>query len=139
MSGEFVDTNILVYAHDPTSSEKHEKARELVKRLWISGEGVLSIQVLQEFFWTITRKVPQPVKPTIAVEIIRDIAAWPVYSPSAADVIRAAELSSSRRSVSFWDAMILQACYATGATILWSEDLSDGTDYDGVVVRNPFA
>ena len=70
---EFVDTNILVYAHDRSAGKKHEAARELVKRLWETRQGCLSVQVLQEFYVTVTRKVAQPIKPEEAAELIRDL------------------------------------------------------------------
>jgi len=138
MSAEFVDTNVLVYAYDPTTTEKHECARELVGRLWESGEGTLSVQVLQEFFWTVTRKVPRPLATATAIEILQELSAWDVYGPVAEDVIRAAELAARRR-IAFWDAMIVHAAISAGSTILWSEDLAAGSRFDSVEIRNPFA
>lgn len=138
MSGEFVDTNILVYAYDPTTPTKHKRARLLLEQLWQEGAGRISIQVMQEFFWTITRKVPAPLEPEIALEILAELALWPVYSPSPADVLSAGKLAGTWR-ISFWDAMVLLAARKSGATCLWSEDLSAGQDYGGVLVRNPFA
>jgi predicted nucleic acid-binding protein len=138
MSAEFVDTNVLVYAYDPTTPDKHEQARTLVTRLWESGDGVLSIQVLQEFFWTITRKVPRPISPSQAVDLIEEFATWNVFEPAAEDVIQAARLSVRRR-ISFWDAMIVQSAIASGAELLWTEDLTAGTKFDDLTVRSPFA
>lgn len=138
MSAEFVDTNVLVYAHDPTDRDKHAKARALLERLWQSGEGTLSVQVLQEFFWVITRKVPKPIDTAKAIDILEDFAAWNVVAPRATDVIQAARLGARRR-ISFWDAMVVQTALLAGASILWSEDLSDTSDFGSLVVRNPFA
>ncbi|HUJ15411.1 MAG TPA: PIN domain-containing protein [Thermoanaerobaculia bacterium] len=137
MSAEFVDTNVLVYAYDPTRAKKHERARELVSDLWRRGDGTLSVQVLQEFFWTVTRKVPQPLAPAAAIEIVEELAAWNVYAPNADDVVRLAELSARRR-IAFRDAMIVHAAISAGSTILWTEDLDAGARFDSLRVRNPF-
>ncbi len=137
MSAEFVDTNVLVYAYDPTTTEKHERARQLVSRLWESGDGTLSVQVLQEFFWTVTRKVPRPLASATAIDILKELSVWNVFAPIAEDVLRAAELSARRR-IAFWDAMIVHAAISAGSTILWSEDLAAGSRFDSVAIRNPF-
>jgi len=137
MSAEFVDTNVLVYAYDPTSAKKHERARQLVGDLWQRGEGTVSVQVLQEFFWTVTRKVPRPLATAAAIEILEELAAWDVYAPTAEDVIRSAELASRRR-IALWDAMIVHAAISAGSRILWSEDLDSGARFDSLQIRNPF-
>ncbi len=72
MPAEFIDTNVLVYAYDLTAGKKHERVREIMEKLWESGEGVLSTQVLQEFYATVTGKIPQPIAPRRARAIIRD-------------------------------------------------------------------
>lgn len=138
MSVEFVDTNIVVYAHDSSAGSKNEIATGLVLRLAEEGSGRLSVQVLQEFYWTVTRKVPKPLTSRRALEIVEDLATWPVYEPGSVDVIRAAELGIRHR-LSFWDAMIVTTAIESGAGILWSEDLSNGARYDSLIVRNPFA
>lgn len=137
MNGEFVDSNVLVYAHDPTTPEKHQRARDLVERLWHEGSGRLSIQVLQEFFWTITRRVPTPLPARTALVVLEDLSLWPVYSPVAPDVLAAVRLGG-KVQVSFWDAMILVAAKASGSARLWSADLSHGQVIDGVEIHNPF-
>jgi predicted nucleic acid-binding protein len=137
MSAEFVDSNILVYAHDPTTFTKHERARALVERLWQQRTGRISIQVMQEFFWIVTRKIPSPLPRKTALAILADLSLWPVYSPVAKDVLAAGELSGEIQ-VSFWDAMLLVAAKASGADRLWSEDLSQGQTVDGVEISNPF-
>lgn len=138
MNVELVDSNVVVYAHDPSAGEKHRRARALMERLWVERSGCLSVQVLQEFFWIATRKIARPVAAKVALGIIRDLSAWPVFSPGAADVVAAGELAGTSR-ISFWDAMILQAARRSGARYLWSEDLNPGQVFDGVEVRNPFA
>ncbi len=138
MNAELVDSNVVIYAHDPSAGEKHRLARALMERLWVEGTGCLSVQVLQEFFWIATRKIARPVTSKVALDIVRDLSVWPVFSPGAADVIAAGELASASR-ISFWDAMILQAARRSGAQRVWSEDLNSGQVFDGVEVRNPFA
>jgi predicted nucleic acid-binding protein len=139
MSGDraFVDTNVLVYAHDASAGIKRDQARSLLIDLWESGRGCISVQVLQEFFVTVTRKVPEPLDVGTAVAVISDLSRWRVHSPSPEDVVAAAELHGRHR-VSFWDAMILRSAAALGCRIVYSEDLNHGQDHDGVGVFNPF-
>jgi predicted nucleic acid-binding protein len=136
MSVEFCATNILVYAYDTTAGPKRERARALVERLWRDDAGALSIQVLQELFITLTRKIPKPLDVGAARAIVADFANWQVVEPTASDVLAAID-ASARWHVSFWDAMILTAAQRAGAPVLWSEDLGDGQIFDSVTVRNP--
>ncbi|MBE3581298.1 MAG: PIN domain-containing protein [Thermoanaerobacteraceae bacterium] len=135
---QFVDTNVLVYAHDISAGEKHNRAKALVEELWEKGTGCLSVQVLQEFYVTITQKVPKPISREIAAQIIASLAKWRVHAPGAADVLEAIEIQQHHR-VSFWDAMIIRSAEALGCEILWSEDFSPGQQYGKVRVLNPFA
>jgi predicted nucleic acid-binding protein len=139
MSGNlrFVDTNIVVYAHDQTAGDKRDRARSLLAELWESGEGCLSVQVLQEFFVTVTRKVPKPLDAPSAAAIIADLSHWHVHSPGPEDVLSAID-SHRRQGISFWDAMIVCSAASLGCTTLYSEDLHPGQQYEGVRVRNPF-
>ena len=139
MSGnrKFVDTNILVYAHDVTAGDKHSSARALVEELWGTRQGCLSVQVLQEFFVTTTWTLPKPLEAPAAAQIVDDLAHWHVHSPAVADV-RAAIDIHQRTGASFWDAMILRSAQELGCQILYSEDLNAGQGCDGVEVRNPF-
>ena len=109
----------------------------LLSRLWETRTGVLSVQVLQELFVTLTRKVPQPMPPVQARQLVSDLATWPVFAPAAADVLEAID-GMARWQVSFWDAMLLTAARRAGAHLVWSEDLNHGQQYGGVTVRNPF-
>src|SRR6266568_8699375 len=84
-----VDTNVLVYAHDVTAGDKHTRARALVEDLWDTREGCLSVQVLQEFFVTTTRKIPKPLGAPAAAQIIDDLAHWHLHAPAAGDVLAA--------------------------------------------------
>ena len=136
--GEFVDSNVLVYAHSRASAEKREKASELLDRLWVSGGGSLSIQVLQEFFVVVTRKVPQPLSIGEAAQIVEDYSRWAVHCPEPKDLAAAIDIHK-RFQVSFWDAMIIHSARRLNCRVLWSEDLSDGQSYAGVAVRHPFS
>jgi predicted nucleic acid-binding protein len=134
---EFVDTNILIYAHDTTAGEKHQRAISLLSGLWSTQRGCLSVQILQEFYVNVTRKLPQRLSPEQAVEIIADFAAWPVFLPNAQDVLAAITLQG-RYDLSFWDAMVVWSASRLACTILWSEGLNAGQVYEGVRVLNPF-
>jgi len=134
----FIDTNILIYAHDRSAGAKHVVARDLVRTLWDDGGGCLSIQVLQEFYVNITRKVPHPMTASEAAEVIADLAVWDVHSPNTDEVLDAIRLSQ-RYQLAFWDAMILTSASALGCDAVWSEDLNASQRYGSIVVENPFA
>lgn len=138
MNVELVDTNVLVYAHDRTCLWKYDAARDLMDRLWTEGSGVLSIQVLQEFVWIATRKLPRPLAMSEALAVVGDLAAWVTFSPGTADVLAAGRLAQEAR-LSFWDAMIVHAASQLGARVLWTEDLNSGQTIAGVEIRTPFA
>ncbi len=135
---EFVDSNVLIYAHDVTAGRKREIARDLLARLWTEANGCLSIQTLQEFVVNATQKVPRPISTEQAQEIVTALSDWTVHSPEPADVVDALR-RQARYKISFWDAMILGSAASLGCGLVWSEDLSSGQIYDGVEVRNPFA
>lgn len=134
---EFVDANVLVYAFDSSAARKQRAAQELLERLWESGTGCVSIQVLQEFFVTITRKVPKPLPVDDAKTRIREFAAWTVFAPTAEDVLTAIDLHAQAK-IGFWDAMVVLAAGESGCEVLWTEDLTDGQSLRGVQIRNPF-
>lgn len=134
---QFIDTNILIYAHDASAGTKHDRARALLRELWENRAGCLSIQVLQEFYVNVTRKVARPMSPDAAAQIIADLGVWPVHRPDVDDVLEAIRLQTSRQ-LSFWDAMILTSARRLGCETLWSEDMSHGQQYEGVTVINPF-
>jgi predicted nucleic acid-binding protein len=138
MSGNrtFVDTNVLVYAYDVTAGDKHGRARALLEDLWDTREGCLSVQVLQEFFVTTTRKIPKPLEAPAAAQIIKDLALWHVHAPAARDVLAAIDLHQ-QTGASFWDAMIIRSAQELGCQTLYSEDLNPGQTYAGVRVSNP--
>lgn len=134
----FVDTNVLVYAYDTTSGAKREAALQIVRELWAARRGCVSVQVLQELFVTLTRKVPQPLDLDSARRVIATISSWTVHAPDAEDVDAAIALHE-RYHVAFWDAMILRSAINLGCDVLYSEDLNTGQRYDGVLLVDPFA
>lgn len=139
MSGNrrFVDTNVLVYAHDDSAGGKRDQARALVEQLWDSRDGCLSVQVLQEFFVTITRKIAKPLDAETATALVADYSRWYLHVPAADDVLAAIGIHQ-RAGISFWDAMIVRSAAEIGCAVLYSEDLNAGQEYQGVSVENPF-
>ena len=134
----FVDTNVLIYAHDVEAGDRHETARRLLTQLWRSRRGTLSTQVLQEFYVNVTRKIPVPLDRPTARRLVRQYGVWPVVTVNAADVAEASEIEEQAQ-VSFWDALILVAAQRAGAGTLLSEDMSGGQVMAGIRVLNPFA
>ncbi len=132
----FVDTNILVYAHDRSAGAKHLRAQELIKQIWEAGNAVLSIQVLQELCISLRRNARNPMKLEEIRQLIRDYSTWQVVINTPESVVRALDLEA-RYKTSFWDALILQAAEEAGATVHYSEDLARGQRYGGVKVVNP--
>jgi predicted nucleic acid-binding protein len=132
----FVDTNILIYAHDRSSGLKHERARQLVERLWISGQGVLSTQVLQELCINLRRKIARPLPLEEVRQLLQDYLSWEIVVNTPASVLQALE-TEVRYKISFWDALVLQAAESSGAAILYSEDLAAGQNYGPIQVVNP--
>jgi predicted nucleic acid-binding protein len=132
----FVDTNILLYAHDRSAGLKHERARHVVEGLWTSGQGVLSTQVLQELCINLRRKVARALPVEEVRRLIQDYGSWEIVVNTPASVLQALEIEV-RYQMSFWDALILQAAESSGTTLLYSEDLAEGQTYGAVQVVNP--
>jgi predicted nucleic acid-binding protein len=134
----FVDTNILVYSYDTDAGIKHETARSVLRELWESRTGVVSTQVLQEFYVTVTRKLPKPLARQTARKIIDTYRAWPVHRPQVGDVFVASELEE-RHKLSFWDALVITSAQQSDARTLLSEDLHAGQRFGPLVIVNPFS
>jgi len=132
----FVDTNILMYAHDASTGAKHERAKALVEELWRDRTGVVSTQVLQELAVNLRRKVRRPLDAKAVRDIIADYLTWQVIVNGGDSILEAIDLES-RHQIAFWDALVVQAAQVSGAEILYSEDLSDGQTYGSVRVINP--
>ena len=133
-----VDTNVLVYAHDRSATDKHLRARALVEALWSSRRGVVSTQVLQELYVNVRRKAAKPLSAAAAREILADYLRWEVVVNDGQSILAAVELET-RFKLAFWDALIVQAAITSGAETLYSEDLSHGQRFGDLRVVNPFA
>jgi predicted nucleic acid-binding protein len=130
----FVDTNILIYAHDLDAGDKHDTALQLIRQFWERREiPTLSIQVLQEMHVTLMRK---GVSIDVSADTVRQYLSWRVVHNTTNTLRRAFDIQQ-RWQLSFWDATIVAAAQQAGVTILWSEDLNSGQDYGGVTVVNP--
>jgi predicted nucleic acid-binding protein len=137
VNDSFVDTNILVYAYDLSAGDKHTVAQQLMESWWEEGNGCLSLQVLQEFYVTVTQKISKSLEHPLARQIIADLANWRIHTPDPGDLLQAIDLQKEYQ-VSFWDAMILQSAARLGCKHLYSEDFNHGQSYGGVRVINPF-
>ena len=132
----FVDTNILIYAHDREAGAKHDRARQLVEHLWTTGQGALSTQVLQELCVNLRRRVAHPLPSDEIAKLIEDYLSWEIVINTPQAIVAALGIEA-RYKVSYWDALILHAAESCGAAVLYSEDLSHGQRYGGVEVVNP--
>lgn len=130
----FVDTNILVYAHDVDAMEKHITARRLVEGLWKRDRPPsLSIQVLQELYVNLIKK---EIPDRAAQETVQDYLEWHVIENDRGLLLNGIE-EKQRWQISFWDGLILAAARRAGAEVIWSEDLNANQDYGGILVVNP--
>jgi predicted nucleic acid-binding protein len=131
-----VDTNVLLYAisRDPEEQDKAERASGILA----ARDLGLSVQVLQEFYVQANRASrPDPLAHEQAVRLVESFLRFPVQEVTT-DVMLAALAARQRFRISYWDAAIIEAARALGCDVVLSEDLSDGQDYDGVRVENPF-
>jgi predicted nucleic acid-binding protein len=132
----FADTNVLLYAvsRDPKEQDKATRANELLA----ARDIALSVQVLQEFYVQATRESrPDPLTHEQAAGLVESFLRFPVLAVTT-NLMLAAAATCQRFGVSYWDAAILEAARSLGCQVVLSEDLSDGQDYDGVRVENPF-
>ncbi len=133
----FLDTSILVYAFDRSAGAKHDQAARLVEGCWENENGCLSLQVLEEFFVTVTHKIKHPLDDQAAHQIVADLAHWRVHSPDSDDLLQAIDLHHDH-GLAFWDAMVVQSAVCLGCKQLLSEDLTHGQIFGEVRVVNPF-
>lgn len=137
MTGKvFVDTNILIYAHDRKAGVKGARALEITQEIWNQQNGVLSTQVLQELYIGLRRKVGSPLSASEAEQVLMDYFTWEIFTNKRESVILAIQLEMRYR-ISFWDALILQAAENSECSVLYSEDLNHGQRYGAVRVVNP--
>jgi predicted nucleic acid-binding protein len=133
----FVDTNIFVYARQATEPRKQPLASQWIERLWRDQLGRTSIQVLNELYVTLTRKVKPPLSPDLAWDHVSTLLAWDPQPLNAELLTRSREVAR-RHALSWWDSLIVSAAQIQNCAVLLTEDLQDQAVYGGVMVRNPF-
>lgn len=132
----FLDTNILIYADDKATPDKQKRALDLIAQHRRERTGVVSLQVLQEYFVAVTRKLH--VDPVIARRKVELLGEFDVASPDLNDILGAIDLHRLH-GFSFWDGLILRSAKQTGCRMLYSEDMQNLREIDGVKIVNPFA
>ncbi len=133
----FLDTNVLVYLFDGDSPQKRLRARQVLSSAVGAGRVVISTQVLQEFYVTVTRKLGSPLSESDAEVAVDDLSALDVQSVDTA-LVKAAIATSRAHRLSLWDALIVESARAAGCERLLSEDMNHGQSLAGVRVENPF-
>jgi predicted nucleic acid-binding protein len=132
----FVDSNILIYAHDADAGIKRDRAVEKLRQLWDSGGGRMSVQVLQEFYVNVTKKLATPLAHSTAREVVSSYGAWVLEPTTPVTVTRAIDIAALAQ-IQFWDALIVASAEQADATHLYSEDLNSGQTIAGVKIVNP--
>ena len=133
----FVDTNVLIYAHDVDAKAKHEVAKGVLRELWSQRTGVLSMQVLQEFYVNVTRKIATPLPKETARLVVNSYATWCIETTP--NEIAAAFRIEDESRIGFWDALIVASAAKSGTVRILSEDLNAKQMISGIRVENPFA
>lgn len=134
----FVDTNILLYAHDRSAGDKQAVAANLLAHLWDGQNGRMSPQVLQEFLVNAIRKLQTPLALAKARDIVRTYGFWVARDSKVEDILRATEIMELT-GFSFWDSLIVASAEGAGCELLYSEDLQHGQQVAGLTIVNPFA
>ena len=134
----FIDTNVLVYAHDADAGARHAAAKALLAELWDNRNGSLSTQVLQEFYAVVTRKFKPPMPRAKARGIVAAYGEWCDVATEPQLIVAASRLEEEH-TLSFWDSLIVQAAIHAGEDRLVSEDLQDGRRFGDVTIENPFS
>ena len=133
----FIDTNVLIYAHDKDAGAKHQIAKTVLRDLWSERTGLLSVQVLQEFYVNVTRKISAPLSSKdLARLVVSSYAIW-CTETTPAEIASAFRIEDESR-IGFWDALIVSSASKNGATRILSEDLNAGQRIAGIVIENPF-
>ena len=134
----FIDTNILLYAHDRHDERRSSIAQTILRDLWESDTGVLSTQVLQEFYSVATKKLKQPLAKPVARRVVADYGEWCSVNTDPLLIVSAGKLEEDHK-INFWDALIIESALRANATKLLSEDLQNGRKFGDLVIENPFA
>jgi predicted nucleic acid-binding protein len=133
----FIDTNVLIYAHDVDAKSKHEVAKKALRELWSERAGVVSMQVLQEFYVNVTRKIASPLPKDAARSVVNSYSIW--CTETTPFEIAVAFRIEDEAKIGFWDALIVASAAKCGATMILSEDLNAGQRIAGIRIENPFA
>jgi len=133
----FIDTNVLIYAHDVDAKAKHEIAQSLLRELWSHRTGVLSMQVLQEFYVNVTRKIASPLPRDLARLAVNSYSIW-CTETTPAEIAAAFRIEDESR-IGFWDALIVASAAKSGSVRILSEDLNARQIIAGIRIENPFA
>jgi predicted nucleic acid-binding protein len=133
----FVDTNVFACARDPRDPVKQSMARDWIRQLWDGQRGRTSVQVLSEFYEVVTRKFKTAVARDDAWEEVQSYLAWNPQPIDTEVLLRAHEIEA-RHQLSWWDCLVVAAAQVQGCVLLLSENMQDGADYGGVIVRSPF-
>jgi predicted nucleic acid-binding protein len=133
----FVDTNVLIYAHDVDAKARHDAAKQVLRELWSERAGVLSMQVLQEFYVNVTRKIATPIPKDKARLVVNSYSIWCIET-TPAEIAAAFRIEDESR-IGFWDALIVASAAKAGAERILSEDLNARQKIAGIRIENPFA
>jgi len=133
----FIDTNVLIYAHDIDAGAKHQVAKAVLQKLWNEKTGLLSAQVLQEFYVNVTRKILTPLSKDLARRVVSSYSIW-CMETTPTEILSAFRIEDES-GIGFWDAMIVSAASKSDARRILSEDLNAGQRVAGILIENPFA
>jgi len=138
MNGKiFIDTNILIYAHDLDAGSKNKISAEIILNLWENRRGIISTQVLQEFYVNVTRKILNPLSKSKVRGIIESYLVWDVELNGIKTILFASEVEE-RHQLSFWDSLIIASAYNAKADKILTEDMNHGQIIEGILIENPF-
>ena len=133
----FIDTNVLIYAHDIDAGAKHRVAKAVLQKLWNEKTGLLSAQVLQEFYVNVTRKILTPLSKDLARRVVSSYSIW-CMETTPTEILSAFRIEDES-GIGFWDALIVSAASKSDARRILSEDLNAGQRVAGILIENPFA
>ncbi len=133
----FIDTNVLIYAHDIDAGAKHQVAKAVLQKLWNEKTGLLSAQVLQEFYVNVTRKILTPLSKDLARRVVSSYSIW-CMETTPTEILSAFRIEDES-GIGFWDALIVSAASKSDARRILSEHLNAGQRVAGILIENPFA
>ncbi len=133
----FIDTNVLIYAHDIDAGAKHQVAKAVLQKLWNEKTGLLSAQVLQEFYVNVTGKILTPLSKDLARRVVSSYSIW-CMETTPTEILSAFRIEDES-GIGFWDALIVSAASKSDVRRILSEDLNAGQRVAGILIENPFA